>query len=605
MSGIAGYMLKRGRASSSSIAPVLRTLSHRGSDSAGIHYDGPVILGHTRLSIIDLSGGHQPLFAENKQLALVANGEIYNHPEIRKSIESKRIAYKTHSDCESILQLYRDQGHAGIEKLNGMFAFALWDQRKQTLWLGRDRLGIKPLYYCELPDRFIFASEIKALLVMLPKQPEIREQALADYLQNQFITGRESIFKGINRVLPGEWLSVEHNLGIVRHRYWRPEDSRPRSVSFEQAKDEFEPLFTQVLKEHVRSDVPFGLFLSGGVDSAVLLAMLHRFQDEPIRTYSFGYKDTAMAGELDDATKIAEQFNTKHQRITLSAEELFQRLVHTTWACDDLMRDYTGLPLAVLSQIAAKEFKVIFSSEGVDEVFGGYRHYRVNFEDRLKALVRPATYGFRSRGHWRRQYNRLAFGPALAKADPATRTPFRSAFAQARSDWSACTKRQFVDLTTALPDNLLVKADRITMAFGLEARVPMLDHRMVAFGLSLPDELKINDRKGKWFLKRWAENYLPASYLYQPKRGLNVPVRDWFNGDRLNRVEEMLLAHRGIKEWFDLTGIKRMIGLHRSKDNASRELYSLLQFAIWFDLFVEHPGALPDEIMDPLEWLNR
>ncbi len=401
MCGIAGLLLKNKQATPDILERFTDLLAHRGPDSSGIYCDGPLGLAHTRLSIIDLSGGDQPLFANYGKLALVANGEIYNHPELRSRLETNGASYQTHSDCESILYAYQQEGDTGLQRLNGMFAFALWDAEQGKLLLARDRLGIKPLYYARLPDRFIFASEIKALLPQLPRMPEIRSQALADFLQNQFITGRETIFQGIERLLPGEALSIDRSLKITRNIYWRPQQAAPRKIQFPQAQEEFNNLFRQVFTEHIRSDVPYGLFLSGGVDSAVLLAMLERWQDQPIQTFSVGFRDSKMQDELDTASQLAQQFSTEHQRLELGADDLLQRLVHTTWACDDLMRDYASLPLAALSEAAAQSLKVIFTGEGGDEVFAGYRRYRQTFEDRLKSLLRPGTGGFRTRGHWR------------------------------------------------------------------------------------------------------------------------------------------------------------------------------------------------------------
>jgi asparagine synthase (glutamine-hydrolysing) len=604
MCGIGGLLLKNGHAVAESLESFTASLGHRGPDASGIHCDGPAGLGHTRLSIIDLEGGDQPLFAKSGRLALVANGEIYNHPELRQELEADGIAYETHSDCESILQLYRRSGSESLRRLNGMFAFALWDGEQRRLLLGRDRLGIKPLYFVRLPDRLMFASEIKALLPLLPNQPEIRPQALADFLQNQFITGRETIFQGVERLLPGEAMEIDSSLKITPIQYWRPQHISPRNISFEQAREEFNRLFRQVFTEHIRSDVPYGLFLSGGVDSAVLLAMLERWQEQPIQTFSVGFRDSKMRDELDSASRLAERFATDHHRLELGAEDLFQRLVHTTWACDDLMRDYASLPLAALSETAAQSLKVIFTGEGGDEVFAGYRRYRQTFEDRIKAILRPGTGGFRTRGHWRGDRPQKVFSRPLQFCLEQTRTPFVNAYAAANVDWSVCGKRQYTDLVTGLPDNLLVKADRITMAYGLEARVPMLDHRVVEFGLSLPDGLKLHGHQGKWFLKRWAEQHLPSEHLFQPKRGFHVPVGEWLSGEFLANLGTKLAQDRAVQEWFDPDGVQWLVKEQQTRGSAARELYGLMQFAIWHRLFIEQPGVTPAPRENPLDWIG-
>lgn len=605
MCGIAGLLLARQGATREPLETFLDRLGHRGPDARGSYCDGPVGLAHTRLSIIDLSGGDQPLYSRDGSLALVANGEIYNDPELRAELAAAGVHdYITHSDCETILHAYRHWDLAGLQRLNGMFAFALWDKARQRLLLARDRIGIKPLYYCRLPDRLLFASEIKALLPLLPHAPAIRPQALTDFLQNQFVTGRETIFEGIERVLPGECLLIDSGLRIERHRYWEPQTAAPRAIGLAEAEEEFDPLFTQVFREHIRSDVPYGLFLSGGVDSAVLLAMLHRFQEQPIETFSVGFRDSRMADELESASTLARRFGTRHTRLELGADDLFERLVHTTWACDDLMRDYASLPLAALSQRAAESLKVIFTGEGGDEVFAGYRRYRVTPEDRLKALLRPGTGGFRTHGQWRGHYPRKVLSPTLKACLGGTRKPFLEAYRAARADWSACARRQYTDLTTGLPDNLLVKADRITMAFGLEARVPMLDHRVVEFGLSLPDALKIHGHQGKWFLKQWALRQLPEDHIMRPKKGFHVPVGEWLSGDFLARLGPRLQADRAINHWFEPAGVSLLLKEQATRGSATRELYGLMQFAIWHRLFVERPGMVPAPRENPLDWIG-
>jgi asparagine synthase (glutamine-hydrolysing) len=604
MCGIAGILLRGEPATSQPLEGFVSNLSHRGPDASGIFLDGPLGLVHTRLSIIDLSGGDQPLKSRDGRLSLVANGEIYNHVELRDALEREGADYLTHSDCETILHACHRWGLQGLERLHGMFAFALWNQETQRLLLARDRLGIKPLYYCQLADRILFASEIKALLPQLPRQPDIRPEALTQFLQNQFISGRETIFQGIQQILPGECLEIDSDLQVTRHRYWEPQRALPRRLDFIQAKEEFDRLFEQVFTEHIRSDVPYGLFLSGGVDSAVLLAMLKRWQGQPIQTFSVGFRDSKMHDELDLASRLAARFETDHRRLELAADDLFERLVHTTWACDGLMRDYACLPLAALSEEAAHSLKVIFTGEGGDEVFAGYRRYRRSFEDRLKALLRPGTGGFRTRGQWRGRRPRQVFSAQLQTHLGETRKGFQDAYRAARQDWSICSKRQYTDLVTGLPDNLLVKADRITMAFGLEARVPMLDHRVVEFGLALPDALKLHGHQGKWFLKQWAEQHLPAEHLYRPKRGFHVPIGEWLSGRFLEALGPRLLQDRAIREWFDPQGVARLLQAQRRRGSAARELYGLMQFAIWHRLFLEQPGLRPAAREDPLDWIG-
>jgi asparagine synthase (glutamine-hydrolysing) len=605
MCGIAGFIKREGTPEQALLQVMAERLTHRGPDDAGVHIQDNVGLAHTRLSIIDLGGGHQPLLDADKRLALVANGEIYNYIELREELIARGRSFLTKSDSETILQAYAAYGESFIDKLNGMFAFALYDSEHQKLILARDRLGIKPLFYVELPDRIAFASEIKALLPLLPGPPEIDAAALVQFLQNQFNSGEQAIVQGIRRVLPGQMLSINSALRIEHRQYWSAVDTEPRTLCFEEASREFDELIEIVMREHMRSDVPYGLFLSGGVDSAVLCAMLDRFQDKPVRSFSVGYAGVKMPDELDDAARIAGLFHTEHTALELNRSETFARLPYTVWAADDLMRDYANLPTAALSQTAAKELKVVLSGEGGDEVFAGYRRYRPPWiESTLKRISSPGSGGFRTRGQLRSHWSQRLFGPSLQNARDAVRRPFIEAWRATPTSWSDLQRRQYTDIVTALPDNLLVKADRMMMAFSLEGRVPYLDHRIVEFGLSLPDDLKVTRGAGKLFLKRWAEQFLPRDHLYLKKRGFHVPVGEWLRGEVLDRLGNKLPRNEAIREWFDPDAVGAIIRHHRSGRSFSREIWSLMQFAIWHYLFIEHLGKRPSPEEDPLDWIS-
>ncbi len=587
------------------LAKMAGLLCHRGPDDEGIHIDGQVGLAHTRLSIIDIDGGHQPLFSADKNLSLIANGEIYNYIELQQALSAQGRQFTTNSDSETILQAYASYGRDFLQHLHGMFAFALHDKQKQRLILARDRLGIKPLFYTVLPDRVVFASEIKALLSQLPHTPEINPEAFIQYLQSQFNTGRETIIKGVHRLLPGEALAIDANLKLRHWHYWSALDIKPSEIDFHEASMQFDTLFETVMREHMRSDVPYGLFLSGGVDSAILLAMLDRLQDRPIRSFSVGFSDVKMADELDDAKRMAKHFNTQHTPLTLSREAVFNTLPHTVWAADDLMRDYASLPTSVLAQHAARELKVVFSGEGGDEVFAGYGRYRKARPERwLRNLIMPGSGGFRTRGHWQHRWSSRLFGAELKAAKTAVRAPYINAWQATPKGWTDIQRSQYTDLSTALPDNLLVKADRMLMAHGLEGRVPFLDHRVVEFGMSLPDQLKVDSRGGKAFLKRWAEQFLPADHLYRKKRGFHVPVREWLYGPFLDKLANKLTHNTAIKTWFRAESVKQILEQQRTGHNASLEIWGMMQFAIWHRLFIEQPGTRPTEQEDPLDWIS-
>ncbi|MBK1718729.1 asparagine synthase (glutamine-hydrolyzing) [Thiocystis violacea] len=606
MCGIAGFILSHGRRPEpDQLARMADQLAHRGPDDSGLYDSGPVGLAQTRLSIIGLATGHQPMVSEDGQLALAANGEVYNYIELNAELREQGRRPRTDSDSETILHAYAVHGLGFLDRLRGMYAFALHDAQAGRLILGRDRLGIKPLFYVRLPDRIAFASEIKALLPILPERPQVVASALRQFLQNQFASGEETPVAGIRRVLPGEALLIDADLNIQRHRYWSALDVAPRAIGFEEARAELDGLMNAAMREHMRSDVPFGLFLSGGVDSAVLAAMLHAHGAGRIKSYSVGYKGTAMAHELDEAARVAEHFGLDHQPLELELEQVFGRLPHSIWCADELMRDYACLPTSILAETAGADLKVVFSGEGGDEVFAGYGRYHPRPAERwFKSVIHPGSGGFRTRGQWSGRWSRRLFGPALRAAPEPDRAPFLRAWKETPRSWSDMRRRQYTDLVTALPDNLLVKTDRMLMGFGLEGRVPFLDHRLVEFGLSLPDSLKVRRHQGKWLLKRWAEPLLPPGHLDRPKRGFHVPVGDWLRGAVADEVGRRLSNNRGIRDWFQADAIPALVAARQAGRGGGRELFGLMQFAIWHRLFIESPGLKPAPDEDPLDWIG-
>jgi asparagine synthase (glutamine-hydrolysing) len=601
MCGVAGILARHGTPDEGALRRMGAALAHRGPDDLGVHLAGPLGLLQTRLSIIDLEHGHQPMV--EGALALSANGEIYNFVELRRQLEARGRRFRTASDSETILQAYALDGLAALPSLHGMFAFALYDAERRELLLARDRLGIKPLYYATLPDRLLFASELKALLAAWPGERELEPAALVQFLQNRYSTGDAGLVRGVRRIAPGTALVVDADLGVREERYWSPLAVGPRAVGFDRAAEEFDPLFRQVMLEHLRADVPYGLFLSGGVDSAVVLAMVSELTGRPVRTFSIGYRDAAIGDELADAAAIARRFDARHTEIALDRDTVFRRLPHTVWAADDLLQDYAALPTSFLAEHAAREVKVVLTGEGGDEAFAGYGRYRrTPLQRLLKNIVTPGSGGYRTRGQWRDRWVRKTFGADLRAASSARRAPFIAAWQATPREWSHVTRCQYADLVTWLSDDLLVKLDRVLMGFGLEGRVPFLDHRVVEFGLSLPDALKIGPRQGKLFLKRWAERRLPAEHLWRRKRGFYVPVRQWFRGPFLDKLGASLVQHPMIRRWFLPEGVAALVQEQQNGGNASRAIWGLMQLAIWHRIFIE--GHVPGRDEDPLEWIG-
>ena len=598
MCGIAGIVLRDGRADERMLRRMAAALAHRGPDDLGVHVAGSFGLAQTRLSIIDLERGHQPMV--DGGLTLAANGEIYNFVELRPALEARGRRFATASDSETILHAYALDGLDALASLHGMFALALHDAGRGELVLARDRLGIKPLYYAQLPDRFLFASELKALLAVWPGSSELDPGALVQFLQNRFNSGEASLVRGIRRLAPGTALVGDAALNLRTHRYWSPLDVRPRPRDFDRAVEEFEPLFRQVMLEHLRSDVPYGLFLSSGVDSGVLLAMVSELTGQPVRTFSIGYGDSG--DELASASAIARRFGAAHTEIVLDRDAVFRRLPHSIWSADDLLHDYACLPTSFLAERAGRELKVVLTGEGGDEVFAGYGRYRRSPVQRwVTNLLAPGSGGFRTRGYWRKDWTRQVFGAEMSAAATSWRTPFVTAWHATPRTWTDVMRCQYTDLETYLADDLLVKADRVLMGFSLEGRVPFLDHRVVEFGLSLPDALKIRRRDGKLFLRRWAERRLPREHLWRRKRGFYVPMRRWLHGEFLDKLAVRLPHHPAIQRWFRPDGVAELVREQQAGGNASRAIWGLMQIAVWHRIFVE--GHTPSRDEDPLEWI--
>jgi len=586
------------------LARMAHALAHRGPDDSGYYLSAGFGIAHTRLSIIDLAGGHQPLFDESRRYALVCNGEIYNFIELRAELEAEGCRFLTRSDSEVALQAYARWGKAGFARLHGMFALALYDHQARELWLVRDRLGIKPLFYALLPDRFLFGSELKALIPALPNGAQVHRPALAQYFQNQFSSGDDTILRGVQRLAPGEALRIGADLKPERHRWWSPAPAQHGIRRFEEAVEAWEPLLDQVMREHMRSDVPFGIFLSGGLDSAVILAMLKRLHHQPIRSYSIGFSENPERSELAGAQFVADRFGTQHTSIETDATAMLQHWVRATWAADELIADYACLPTLTLAETAGRDLKVVFTGEGGDEAFAGYARFRPNpVKQALKRLGTPSAGGYLDNADFSTGWAKRLFRPELRAQFAAFRSPVIEAWDRCPRSWSALQKRQCVDIATSLADDLLVKVDRSLMAASMEARVPFLDHRVIEFGLGLPDKLKIDGRNGKVFLKRWAERFLPKDYIWQPKRGFHVPVADMLSGPFLLELEQRLPRSAAIREICEPAAVRALIRRQGQEEDAVLELWRLVQYALWHQLFVAAPGQVPGSRENPLDWL--
>ncbi len=571
MCGIAGIMTRNGTAPDPSlIEQFKRDLRHRGPDGDGVHAAGNLAMVQTRLAIIDLETGDQPLF-EPGGAALIANGEIYNYLELREELSD--VAFATHSDCEPPLYLYRRRGVAFASALRGMYALAIHDPAQEVLLLARDPFGIKPLYYVEGPDYFAFASEPRALINAGLAKTEIVPDRRDELLQLQFTCGRETIFRKVNRVQPGETLVVRNARVVERHRIAALQDTDLPAQTIEEALERLDAALEDSVRLHQRSDVPYGLFLSGGVDSSVVLAMMARLNDRPVRTYTVGFSGTSVADERAHARAMADLVKAEHTEIEFDEEDFWTLLPRIVADMDDPAADYAILPSWKLARTAARDLKVVLSGEGGDELFAGYGRYR--------SLSRPWWLGGRSI-----RAKGTFDGRGVLRADTTTwRDGITAAEVTAtRSGRTRLQVAQATDCADWLPNDLLTKLDRCLMAHGLEGRTPLLDPAVASVAFNLPDELKVRDGLGKWLLRRWLERKMPDARPFERKRGFTVPVGEWIlkDGKRLGKLVAKCEAVREIA-WPE--AVARLFTANGKR--AGFAAWTLLFYALWHRHHIE------------------
>jgi asparagine synthase (glutamine-hydrolysing) len=593
------------------------TMVHRGPDDDGVFVSGPVGLAHRRLSIIDLSGGHQPMFNEDGSVAIVFNGEIYNHRELRATLESKGHVYRTQSDTESIVHAYEQFG-AGFERhLTGMFAFALWDGASRRLVLSRDRLGIKPVYYTVHDGRLIFASEIKAILAIDGIERRVDLDALDAYLSLRYVPGPKTLFKNIFKLQPGHTLTVVNGRLTVQ-QYWDLQFVQ-ESWTEDRALEELQSLLFEVCQSHLMSDVPYGVFLSGGLDSSSVAAVLKALLTDPVMTFTVGYEGAGRLNEFDTAGLVSRHTNTRHYEVSLPAKDFADWIPKMVWHLDEPVGDAACIPLFFLSREAKARATVLLSGEGADEIFAGYYLYkkmmamnrfqagalgplarlasrtltplagRAKAARYLRILGRPLEERYRGvSGQFMAGIRHELVKPILGResgADLLDRT-FTSYYEQVRSE-ADLNRMLFVDTKTWLPDDLLVKADKMTMAASIELRVPFLDHRMVEFAARLPVSLKLRRGQTKYLLKTLMQRYLPTEVVHQTKKGFPVPIASWFRGGLYELSVEMLLDQKSATGPFlDQSGVRKVLNSHKTgRRDFSNELWGLLVLEYWFRTF--------------------
>jgi asparagine synthase (glutamine-hydrolysing) len=590
-------------------------MAHRGPDDEGFHLDGNAGLGNRRLSIIDLPGGHQPISNEDQTVWITFNGEIYNYRELRPGLEARGHRLRTASDTETILHLYEEHGPGCLEHLRGMFAFAVWDGRARRLFVARDRLGVKPLFYREEPGRVIFASELRALRELAGLPLEIDPQSVYDFFGFRYIPAPHTFYRGVQKLLPGHYLLADSK-GVRTQAYW---DVPAEELEGPQSAEDLAGQVIELLRESVRlrliSDVPLGVFLSGGTDSSALVALMAELMKgggQPVRTFSVGFDETGY-DELPFARRVAQGFSTEHQELVVGPSDLGEELAHLVAFRDEPVAEPTDVALYKISQLASKSVKVVLAGEGGDELFAGYPKYAA---DRLAGVVSAlpqdvirhltAWLPYRQRraklaletlsirneaersatwfASFSREERENLFSPEfLAQVDLAHPVRVFEHYLEKASDRSPLKRMLYADLKIWLPDNLLLRGDQMTMAASVEERVPFLDHRLVELAARIPGRMLARGFRTKLLMRQALRKYLPAEILRRRKVGFTVPVGPWFRKQLKSLVADLVLSPEArARGYFSASGMERFVREHfDGVRDRQKQLWTLVNFELW------------------------
>jgi asparagine synthase (glutamine-hydrolysing) len=642
MCGIAG-ILEFGRdmrASAAALREMCSVISHRGPDDDGFYTDGAAGIGMRRLSIVDVAGGHQPISNEDGTLWIVFNGEIYNHLALREPLIARGHHYNTHSDTETVIHLYEEYGADCVQHLRGMFAFAIWNRNTKTLFIARDRLGIKPLYYKLTPERLLFGSEIKAVLAHGGIRPEFNRAALPEYLAFGYLSGEESFYTGIRKLLPGHTMTIGPDGKAAIRQYWdldatKPHESRDESYYVQSYRE----LLEGAVNSHLMSDVPLGVFLSGGVDSSAVAALMTKIRREPVETFSVGYTEQTYS-ELPFARTVSDHIQSRHHEVLVSEHDFFAALPHLIWHEDEPIVWPSSVSLYFVSRLARERVTVVLTGEGADETLAGYTRYAFTLKNAaMDRAYRSVVPGVLRRGLRNTVANSSLLGATLRRKLEHTFFAkdgnswasfyfdnFFSAFGEAeqgglltsefareaapstayknvlayweRSSGEMLQRLLYTDIKTYLVE-LLMKQDNMSMATSIESRVPFLDHVLVEFATRIPREVQIQGLAGKRILKKAVEDLLPHSILYRPKLGFPTPWSGWLAGPRLEMIREVLLEPRSLNRgYFRREAVENLFNEHRAKhrDNYDR-IWRLLNLELWHRVCLE--GESHDEIGEP------
>jgi asparagine synthase (glutamine-hydrolysing) len=637
MCGIAGILEfdQRAAADSATLRSMCDVMSHRGPDDEGIYTQGRVGIGMRRLSIVDLATGHQPLSNEDGSLWIVFNGEIYNHRALREQLITRGHSYRTQSDTETIVHLYEEYGKDCVQHLRGMFAFAIWDTNRKTLFVARDRLGIKPLYYRLTANNFLFGSEIKVILAYPGVGPEFRRDILPEFLAFGYLSGQDTFYSGIRKLMPGHTLEIDERGEFKIAQYWdlplTPDAPHDESYYVRTYRE----LLEGAVNSHLMSDVPLGVFLSGGVDSSAVAALMTKLRREPVETFSVGYSEHAYS-ELPYARIVAKHLNSVHHEVAVSRKDFFDALPKLIWHEDEPIVWPSSVALYFVAELARERVKVVLTGEGSDETLGGYSRYAFTLKNSaFDRIYRGVVPGFLRSGirhsiassSWINATARRKLSHTFLGLDGESWTSFYfdnffSAFSasdQARllteelhrevapdtayqhvlhyweqSSGEMLQRLLYTDIKTYLVE-LLMKQDNMSMAASIESRVPFLDHVLVEWATRIPAKIQIDGMAGKRILKKAVEDLLPHEILYRPKLGFPTPWSGWLAGPQLDVIEGLLLEPRSIgRGYFQRSAVERLFQEHRSnyRDHYDR-IWRLLNLELWHRVCLEGESHSP------------
>jgi asparagine synthase (glutamine-hydrolysing) len=612
---------------------------HRGPDDEGIYAAGPVGIGMRRLSIVDLATGHQPLSNEDGTVWIVFNGEIYNHAILREKLQALGHQYRTHSDTETIIHLYEEYGPDCVQHLRGMFAFAIWDARRQRIFIARDRLGIKPLYYQLTSQRIVFGSEIKVVLAYPGTSAGFDRTALPEFLAFGYLSGEQTFYAGIRKLMPGHWMEVDPSGQVNIQQYWdlpvtESERSRPESYYIQTYREMLE----QAVSSHLMSDVPLGVFLSGGVDSSAVAALMTKIRGTPVETFSVGYTEDTYS-ELPYARIVANHLKSIHHEVLLSQQDFFDTLPYLIWHEDEPIVWPSSVPLYFVAELAHERVKVVLTGEGADETLAGYTRYAFTLKnaawDRVYRGVVPEavrgairgsiadsslinatvrrklshTFLARNGNSWASFYFDNFFSAfsesdqtGLLSAEVLKQCAAGTAYKNVLEYWEHSSGEMlhrllYTDIKTYLVE-LLMKQDNMSMAASIESRVPFLDHVLVEFATNIPQRLQTGGFAGKRILKKAVEDLLPHSILYRPKLGFPTPWSRWLAGPQLDVIRKLLLEPRSMeRELFQRSAVEKLFEEHRAghRDHYDR-IWRLLNLELWQRVCLEKEEHEPAHV---------